>query len=134
MRAPTSAIRAEESTQLLNYAFSNYEVEKIFEKESIIDEIKIEKSINNMTDIVIKEECTILKNKGEKIEVDKKKEYNENLVAPLEENEVVGKVQIINKVTNEVIDEKELIVKNKVDKSTFKDFFIKFGKSYLLHN
>ena len=134
MRAPTSAIRAEESTQLLNYGFSNYEVEKIFEKGSLIDEIKIEKSINNMADIVIKDECTILKNKGEKIEVDKKIEYNENLVAPLEENEVVGKVQIINKATNEVIDEKELIVKNKVDKSTFKDFFIKFGKSYLLHN
>lgn len=125
MKAPSSNVRSEESTQLLNYAFSTYAVENIYDKNAVIEDKAINKCITDNAQIAIKDNVTALKNKGQKLEVEQNIIYNENITAPLSEGEVVGKIEIYDKNTKEKICEKELISLNEMKKSDFKDYMQK---------
>lgn len=122
MKAPSSNIRSEESTQLLNYAFSTYEVENIYEKNAVIEDKTINKCITDNAQIAIKDDITVLKNKGQKLEVEQNIIYNENIVAPIKKDEILGRIEIYNKNTKEKICEKELICLMDINKSNFKDY------------
>lgn len=125
MKAPSSNVRSEESTQLLNYAFSTYAVENIYDKNAVIEDKTINKCITDNAQIAIKDNVTALKNKGQKLEVEQNIIYNENIIAPLNKGEVVGKIEIYDKNTKEKICEKELISINEIKKSNFKDYMQK---------
>lgn len=122
MKAPSSAIRSEESTQLLNYAFSTYGVENIYEKEAVIEDKRIEKCINDNAQIAIKDNISILKNKGQKVEVEQNLTYNNNITAPIQKDESVGKIEVFDKNTKEKLGESELICLNDIKKSNLKDY------------
>ncbi len=125
MKAPSSAIRSEESTQLLNYAFSNFGVENIYEKNAVIEDKKIKKCIDDNAQIAIKDNISILKNKGQKVEVEQNLIYSDNITAPLQKGDVVGKIQVFDKNTREKLGEKDLICLNDIKKSDFKDYMKK---------
>lgn len=129
MKAPTSNIRSEESTQLLNYAFSTYAVENIYEKNAVIEDKVINKCITDNAQVGIKDNVTVLKSKGQKVEVEQNIIYNENIVAPINKEEVIGKIEIYDKNTKEKISEKELICLADIPKSTFKDYMLKLLKT-----
>lgn len=124
MKAPTSNIRSEESTALLNYAFSTYAVENIYEKNAVIEDKQINKCITDNAQIAIKEDVTVLKNKGQKIDVEQNIVYNENIIAPLNEGQVVGRIEIYDKITKEKIGEKELVSLTDVPRSSFKNYML----------
>lgn len=133
MRAPSSDIRAEESTQLLNYAFSNFEIQNIYEKNIVIEDKIINKCINDTAQIAIEEAVTVLKNKGSKVETEEVISYNEEFNAPIKSNTVVGTIKIIDKTTSEVLGEKNLIVLNDIAKSNFLDYMKKLFNIFLFN-
>lgn len=133
MKAPSSAIRAEESTQLLNYAFSNFEIQNVYEKNAVIEDKIIDKCITDTAQIAIQENVTVLKNKGSKVETEEIVSYNDNIKAPIEANTVVGTIQIIDKTTKEVLGEKNIIVLNDIKKSGFLDYMKKLFKVLLFN-
>lgn len=125
MKAPSSNIRSEETTQLLNYAFSTYAVENIYEKNAVIEDKTINKCITDNAQIAIKDNVTVLKNKGQKVEVEQNIIYNKDIIAPLNKDEVIGKIEIYDKNTKEKITEKELISLTDIPKSSFEDYMYK---------
>lgn len=125
MKAPSSDIRSAESTQLLNYAFSTYAVENIYEKNAVIEDKTINKCITDNAQIAIKDNVTVLKSKGQKVEVEQNIVYNDNIVAPIFKDEVVGKIEIYDKNTKEKISEKQLICLEDIKRSNFKDYMHK---------
>ena len=133
MKAPSSAIRAEESTKLLNYAFSNFEIQNVYEKNAVIEDKIIDKCITDTAQIAIQENVTVLKNKGSKVETEEIVSYNDNIKAPIEANTVVGTIQIIDKTTKEVLGEKNIIVLNDIKKSGFLDYMKKLFKVLLFN-
>lgn len=133
MKAPSLAIRAEESTQLLNYAFSNFEIQNVYEKNAVIEDKIIDKCITDTAQIAIQENVTVLKNKGSKVETEEIVSYNDNIKAPIEANTVVGTIQIIDKTTKEVLGEKNIIVLNDIKKSGFLDYMKKLFKVLLFN-
>lgn len=134
MKAPSSQIRADECTQLLDYAFSNYETKSIFDKDTIVETKKVNKNVNIEAEVVLQKSVSALINKGEKIEFLENITYNdEELIAPITNNQVVGKIEIINKSTNEVLGYSELIIKKDISKSNFKDYVLKLMKLFLIY-
>lgn len=122
MKAPSSDIRLEETKQLLNYAFANYEVQSICASGATMETKRINKNISETLDYIIKDNITTLVEKGTKVDFEKNITYFENIVAPVKKDQVIGKVQIIDKTNNSIIGESDLIAKNDINKSTFSDY------------
>ena len=132
MRAPSSAIRLEEIKQLLDYGFANYEVKKVCEKGVVAGDVTINKSINNDSQVIIKDDVTILSDKGAKFDTLERITYDENLTAPISNGDTIGKIEIFNKETNEKVGESKLVISEDVLKSTFVDYLRETAKKYLI--
>ena len=94
MGEPDSSTRNSEVTGMLDYAFSQYEIEKLLSKESIIGETLVEKGTNKYVKLVPTSDVTVLnkkingkKNATYEVEVD-------NIIAPVTKGSIVGKLHI----------------------------------------
>lgn len=134
MRAPSSAVRLEEVKQLLDYGFANYEVKKVCEAGVLTGNVDINKSVNKEAQALIKNDVTILSDKGTKFDTLEKITYNDNLVAPLSKGDPVGKIEIFNKETNEKVGESELVISEDILKSTFVEYLKETVRNYLIKN
>ena len=134
MRAPSSDIRLQEVKQLLDYGFSNYETKNICEKGVRAENITVNKNIENTYETQIKDDISVLVNKGEKIDMINKITYNENIIAPLKNGDIVGRIEIVNSNTNEKIGESDLIVINDIEKSSFIDYLKYAFKIFIIKN
>ena len=124
MGEESSDLRSKETTELLNYAFSNYRLNTILDSSKELGNIYIEKgNIDNAT-LVVKEPITEV----EEINSNNK-EYTYNiktnkLTAPVKSGDVVGTVEIKDK-DNLIVREEELTIKEDVKKINFIKILLK---------
>lgn len=116
LTAPSSEVRNEEAKQLLNYGFANYEIQKLCDKEQIIDSIKVNKNLKGNIDVVLEDNINILNEKGKKIEYDKQVNIGKEFKAPLKKGDIVGNVVYKDKEGNE-IGTVNIVTKEEVSKS-----------------
>lgn len=132
MKAPSSDIRNKEASELLNYAFSTYETKKLYEIDYAVDKLILNKCLDSEAVIKIKNQISMLVNKGGKVETEEIITYNQELKAPILAGTVVGKIEIINKENGEKIGESELYIQNDMQKSNFIDYFKKMFELYIM--
>lgn len=124
MGEESSDLRSKETTELLNYAFSNYRLNTILDPSKELGNIYIEKgNIDNAT-LVVKEPITEV----EEINSNNK-EYTYNiktnkLTAPVKNGDVVGTVEIKDR-DNLIVREEELTIKEDVKKINFIKILLK---------
>ena len=104
-------VRNQETMDLLDYGFNNYEVVTIKNKGDKVGSITLDKSIPKEIDITLEEDITIMVKKGEN-----KKDYKSivrlnNLSLPIKQGETLGKLLI--KDNNDII--KEITLKSNCD-------------------
>ena len=118
---PKGSIRNEETSELLDYGFNNYKVMNLKEKDSIIDNIKFDKSTKDNVNIYLKDDASVLMKQSDNTTgFDTETRLNQ-VKLPLKSGDIVG--QLLIKKNDEVIDEIDLIVKDDVqDKSWFQLF------------
>ncbi|MEG1989689.1 MAG: D-alanyl-D-alanine carboxypeptidase family protein [Clostridia bacterium] len=121
--APTGDIRNEEVKQLLDFGFSNFKIQNICDKNTIIDKIEINKSLNNSQDVIIKDKINILIEKGKEIETKNEIIYNENIIAPINKEKSIGKIIITNIKDGNILTEKEIYLSRDILKSSVKDYY-----------
>lgn len=89
-----SKTRNKETTEMLNYAFSKYELETLLTKESSLGKITIDKTLDDTVTLVPKENITSLNKRGQKKKnLTYKVDVNE-LKAPIKRGDKVGKLKI----------------------------------------
>lgn len=128
MKAPSSDIRLNETKQLLDYAFSNFNIKQICSNETILDEIDVDKNINEKLKMKIAKPLYKLIGKNEAIDY-----YDsitiEKTSAPIEIDEVIGKIEYRDSNTDELIGESEIVASNEIKRSTLKEYILYiFGK------
>lgn len=129
LKAPTSAIRNEEVTTLLNYGFANYSSKLLGKKGEVLQSININKNIKDKVDIVFeKDECLILK-KGDEVKYTKVVELDKNIKAPIDKNTIVGNVKFIDE-NNNIIRESNLIINKKIERSNLLEYLKKIIRNY----
>ena len=133
LKAPTSEVRTNETKQLLDYAFSNYMVEKLCSTEAIIDEIPVDKNIEETVKVKIAKPVYRLTKKSEKSDVENVL-LLDNVRAPIRKGDVVGKMEFRIKDTNELIGESEIVATNEVKKSDFKKYLLYIVNKFFLHS
>lgn len=134
MKAPSSNVRLEETKQLLDYAFANYENMSLCTQGSVIDNFKIEKNVKDFAEVVVKDSISALIDKGNKKEIKENIIYNEKIKAPLYKGDEVGKIEIFDKATNEKLGESKLVVNNDINKSTLIDYLKETFLIFIINN
>ncbi len=115
MGEPDSKTRNAEVTSMLDYAFAQYEVEKVLSTDSILGEKKIEKGKKKTVTIIPMEDISILYKK-----VDGKKNVTydlkiDKISAPVKPGDVVGTIDV--KEDNNIIKKVNVTVKEEVKKA-----------------
>ena len=117
-------VRNQETANLLDYGFNTYEAVTIKGKGEKVGEITFDKANPSKIDILVDEDITIIRNKGE----DKKEYISEvkldNLSLPIKKNDIIGKLLI--KDNNEIV--KEIVLKSNQDMEK-RSFFDLWGNT-----
>lgn len=117
MGVDTSEHRSVDTTSMLNYAFANYSLNTILNKEDIVGEIEVKKGKVSKGTISVKEDITDLIKKNET------KDYSYNITkysvsAPLKKGDVVGSIEVIDN-NGQVVKNTDLIINEDIDKHSF---------------
>ena len=117
MKAPTTKIRFSEAQKLLDYGFSNYQYKDLASKGNIIKEADVNKGVNSKVNLVLENDVGILIKKGEDKNIEQTINIDENISAPIYENQKVG--EIIYTLNGEEVGKTNIVAEKSVEKKTF---------------
>lgn len=122
MGVDTSDNRTSDTVKLLNYGFNSYKLSIVYEKDKVIDEVRIEKGKKESVEIVLMDNATELLNIN-----DKTKNYTINVkldkvVAPIKKGKQIGIAEILDNEGN-VITKVGITVKESIKKANLWDYF-----------
>lgn len=114
MKAPTSKIRFQIASTLLDYGFSNFEYKKLITKNDVIQSVKINKGIYNRVNAIAESDCGTILSKGNDINIEQNISIQDNLSAPIFKDQVIGKVTY--SLNDTILSECNLIASENVPK------------------
>lgn len=129
MGEPDSKTRNAEVTNMLDYVFAQYEIEKLLDKDSILGTSIVDKGKDKYVEIVPTEEVTIL---HKKIDGKKNATYEvelQNIKAPVKVGDIVGTLKV--KESDTVTREIPVTVKKDVKKANIFDLYLRYLKEIL---
>lgn len=123
MGADTSKSRNAMTMNLIDYAFSHYETEKLFEQGEKVANIRHVQSEKFSYDVKTRDPISLLHKKGEKSESAYETEVNitKDITVPLKKGEEVGK--LIVKKDEEIVLEAPLTIDEDMEKASFFTLF-----------
>ncbi|MEG0826406.1 MAG: hypothetical protein RR404_02930 [Bacilli bacterium] len=122
--------RNREITGMLDYAFAQYEVEKLLSKDSIIGKSLIEKGIDKYALLVPVEDVTLLNKKLDgKKNVTYEVETNK-ISAPIKNGDIVGKLHI--KENDKIMRTIDVTVNKTIKKANLFNLYIRYLKEILV--
>ena len=121
MGVDTSEHRSLDTSNMFNYAFANYKLNKIINTDDEIAEIEIKKGVKEKVNIYAKEDVTdLIKQNEEKDYSFKMEKYS--ITAPINSGDVVGNLEILDN-NGKVVKIVDLVVKESVEKHSFATLF-----------
>ena len=122
MGVDTSDNRTGDTVKLLNYGFNSYKLSVIYEKDKIIDEVRVEKGKTESVKIVLMDNATELLNIN-----DSEKKYTINVkldkvVAPIKKGKQIGVAEILDN-EGKIITKVGITVKESIEKANLWDYF-----------
>ncbi len=129
MGADTTEHRSEDTTSMLNYAFTTYKLNNILEKDKIIAEIEVNKGKQDKGTISVKEDVTDLIKQNE----EKNYSYNINkykVSAPIIKGSIVGNLEVIDN-NGKVVKTVDLIINESIEKQNFFNLYFDLFKKII---
>ena len=116
MKAPTTKIRFNEATKLLDYGFANYTSKSFGNKGEIIQQVDVNKGVVPQVSLALEEDASVLIKKGDNGNITQNTIINENIMAPIQAGDILGKIQYMS--GDAVILERNLVATENIDKNT----------------
>lgn len=123
MGEPDSKMRNQEISEMLDYAFAQYEVETMLDTDSIVKTVEIEKGKKKYVDLVPLNEVSFLNKKGSNKKNASYEVNVDNLSAPLKKGDVVGNLVI--KDDENVIREVPITVREDIEKANIIELYFR---------
>ena len=114
MKGPTSKVRFDEATKLLDYGFSNFSFKQFAKKGDVLKEVEINKGICPTVKAVFKDNCGVLVEKGQESSVVQNVAFDENISVPIRTGQKLGEVTYT--LNDKIISTCELVAGESVDK------------------
>ncbi len=132
MGEPSSTVRNKETTELLNYGFSQYKTTNVARKGQVITEIELPKSENIKIGIVPYDNVNILNKKNEKIGNITYKAIVDKINLNTKVNDKVGTLFIYE--NNKLIKETPLTIKDELKKASFLTLYKRYLSNLITGN
>lgn len=129
MGEPDSKIRQKETTEMLDYAFSQYETENLLSTKSELGKVEIEKGKSKYITIVPSEEVVLLHKKIDEKKTATYELHIGNIKAPLKKGDVVGSLDV--KEDENTVRKISVTVKEDVKKANFFELYLRYLKDIL---
>ena len=122
MGVDTPDNRTSDTVKMLNYGFNTYKLSVIYEKNKVIDEVRVEKGKDESAEIILMNDATELLNIN-----DAKKDYTVNIKvdkikAPVKKGDKIGVAEIIDNDGN-IVTTVGITVKKDIKKANLWDYF-----------
>ncbi|MBR2892732.1 MAG: D-alanyl-D-alanine carboxypeptidase [Clostridia bacterium] len=127
MGAQNSTDRFEGAKAMLNWGFANFETVTPQIDSSLFGEVKVLRGVEDIIKPVIIGVAPITLESGLKSKIETVITLSEDVEAPVEKNQVLGRVQL--KIGDEVIREYNLISEKAVEKTTLAHIMLRFLRS-----
>lgn len=127
MGAQKSDDRFEGAKALLNWGFANYETVTPEIDTSSFSEVKVLRGVEETVRATVKDIKPLTLKTGLKSKIETVSELQEDVEAPVEQGQILGKVQL--KIDGKVISEYNLVATNAVEKTKILDIMLRFLKS-----
>lgn len=121
MRAPNPNDRISNAKKLLDYGFANYEYISTSTQGEIIKNISIPKGVKTNTDLVCESSTGCIVKKGNSTEITNEIILNDNISAPINEKQVLGKINFY--LNDALISSTNLISKEAIKKKNTINMF-----------
>ncbi len=123
-----SKVRFEESKNLLDYGFENYNSITIGKKGDVISKIKVNKGNEEFANLVLERDSFVLTPKATSSNVEKEILIPEFMDAPLEPGQAIG--EMILKINGKTIDKINLVCEKKIEKANISNMIKKIIRLY----
>lgn len=118
MGVDTTKERNATVSNMLDYAFSQYQTKKLFEKDQVVDRMNLLKAEENEIEIIVPESVSTLHKKGDSVEEIKTEvQVEQELTLPIKQGEQIGLLTVKN--GDQVISEVPLTVNRDVEKASY---------------
>lgn len=128
MASPSSQIRFEEASKLLDYGFANYNTVDIVKKNTSVGKIPVHKGKAMEIDGVVLEDLKVLVNKGDEDKVNKEVILPKYLEAPLIKGEKIGEVIIT--IDGAEVNRVDIVTPEEVKKASIFNILVRMFKGF----
>ncbi len=132
MKEETANKRSADTTKMLDYGFNVYMIQSILDEKTTIEKRKVELGKDLMTEIIPKENITILNKKSDELKNITYKTNIDKIVAPVKKGDKVGTIDILE--DNKVISTIDATVKNDIDKASIITIYLRNLKEIVSGN
>ena len=132
MGEPSSTVRNDEASSLLDYAFAQYRLDTLLSKDKVVDTLVLEKAKKTKVDVVPIDDISILHKKTDQaITPTYEIKYNK-LKNEIRVGDVIGTLSIMN--DEDVIRTVDLTVKEDVNRANIGELFLRYFKNIITGN
>lgn len=121
LKGETSDKRFSDAKTLLNYGFANYVVTTPDISDIIAQPIRVKKGVDRWVDVIFEDPSPILANKGKGEKIEAKLNLPENVTAPVEAGQLLGKITYLSE--GKVVGESRILAKQSVE-------YLNFGRAF----
>ncbi len=121
MRAPTPNDRVSNARTLLDYGFSSYEFLPTSTKDEIVQNVAVGKGIKTNVNLVYENSTGSIIKKGNKSNLTNEIKINENISAPINKGDILGKVDFY--LNDELISSSNLVAEESIKKMNSLNMF-----------
>jgi len=114
MRAPTTKDRFSCAKKLLDYGFTTYQYKEFSKKDDFVTDVLINKGKENTVGVRFSDSFGMMCQKNDKLDVEQEIIIDKNISAPINKDQVVGKV--IFKSGDNILGEANLLANEKIEK------------------
>ncbi len=131
MGEPDSNTRNNEMSGLLDYAFAQYSLKNILASNSVVKEVKLDKSNKEKISLVAKDDVNIIYKKMNKEPKYSSKVKVNKIPSSIKKGDVLGKISMYDD-NNKLIKEVDLVANEDVKKLGIGKLFLKYAKEFIL--
>ncbi|MCR4435541.1 MAG: D-alanyl-D-alanine carboxypeptidase family protein [Clostridiales bacterium] len=125
---PDSNTRFAESRKLLDYGFANYELSQVNTKGEIVGTVQVKKGVKPSVNGVFGEDVKLLINRGDKGNITREVQLQQDLTAPVREGQKIGVV--VYRVGDKEVGRADVLAEGKVERATFLRIFLKMAQGW----
>ena len=115
MKAPSTKIRFENATKLLDYGFNTFSYKEFGKKGDVIKTINVNKGIKDTVEAVLEEDCGTLIKKGDDKNVEQTLNLEDTISAPIKKGQKLGEISFT--LNGELLSSVNIIANEDVEKN-----------------